>query len=90
MRLYDAAASLKCKNKDSERCGEQSGCSRVEKNMFLKRQWKYPGISAECPEKALRVSGQDQASAAILFGINTADVQLNSGGRGLAAEDISI
>lgn len=58
--------------------------------MFLKRQWKYPGISAECPEKALRVSGQDQASAAILFGINTADVQLNSGGRGLAAEVISI
>lgn len=61
-----------------------------EKKMFLKRQWKYPGISAECPEKALRVSGQDQASAAILFGINTADVQLNSGGRGLAAEDIYI
>lgn len=26
------AASLKCKNKDSERCGEQSGCSRVEKS----------------------------------------------------------
>ncbi len=26
------AASLKCKNKDSERCGEQSGCSRVERS----------------------------------------------------------
>lgn len=33
-RLTDTmrAASVKCKNKDSERCGKQSGCSRVKKS----------------------------------------------------------
>lgn len=77
-RLTDTirAASVKCKNKDSERCGKQSDCSRVKKSsdvfkMIEEISRDKCGVSGESAESV----GLGSSLCSHFVRFNTADVQ---------------